>query len=201
MRRRNVITAIGTLAVGTGIAMGTGAFTTTSAERSFTVSTADDDAALLSLDVGNGTEANEIVNNSSNSNDRVSFDFNSINRNAYTAFDNLLSVSNLDNENNLDIEELTFTPFDGDGNEVSSEDSPVKVYLAGTDPIDEDAFELEENTPWEIRSLEKLPMEQRPDTAYRKLAPHAAGTFLIDDLGKAERFPRSSAPLLSVDQF
>lgn len=61
-----------------------------------------------------------------------------------------------------------------------------------------ESFELGENTPWEIRSVEKLSMDERPDTAYRKLAPHASGTFLVDDLGKAERFPETAAALLSV---
>lgn len=64
----------------------------------------------------------------------------------------------------------------------------------------EDMFELGEKTLWKIRSVDKLPMEERPDTAYRKLAPHAAGTFLIDDLGKAQRFPNAPAALLSVGQ-
>lgn len=69
---------------------------------------------------------------------------------------------------------------------------------SGEAPHTEDHFELAEDTPWEIVSVEKLPMEDRPDTAYRKLAPHAEGTFLIDDLGKAERFPGTPATLLSV---
>lgn len=69
---------------------------------------------------------------------------------------------------------------------------------SGEAPDAEDHFELAEDTPWEIVSIEKLPMEDRPDTAYRKIAPHAEGTFLIDDLGKAERFPATPAALLSV---
>jgi len=147
MRRRNFITAIGTLSAGAGIAMGTGAFTTTSAQRSFTVSTANDDQGLLSLRIGSGGEADAIVNNTS-TNNVVSFEFTNINRNAYTAFDSLLEVTNLGTQNDLAISELTFTPVDGDGDEVNSADSPVKVYLPGTDPMEEDTFTLNglENT-------------------------------------------------------
>jgi len=68
----------------------------------------------------------------------------------------------------------------------------------GQTPGVDDYFELSEGTPWQISKAEKLPMEERPDTAYRKLAPHAAGTFLIDDLGKCERFPGAPAALLSM---
>ncbi|WP_049985335.1 hypothetical protein [Halobellus rufus] len=141
MQRRKFITAIGTLAVGTGMAMGTSAFTTTSAERSFSVSTADDDSGLLSLDVGTGEVADPIVDNSSG-NGTISFTFNNINREAYTTFDGLLEVTNLDDNYSRDITKLTFTPLDSDEEEVTPDDSPVKVYRTGTDPVTEDTFSL-----------------------------------------------------------
>lgn len=62
----------------------------------------------------------------------------------------------------------------------------------------DDYFELDEGTPWELGDVQKLSMEERPETAYRKLAPHAAGAFLIDDVGKVERFPEAPAALISV---
>jgi hypothetical protein len=71
----------------------------------------------------------------------------------------------------------------------------------GKGPRTTDDFELQDGTPWHLSEVEKLPMGERPDTAYRKLAPHAAGTFLIDDLGKAESFPGAAAALLSVGRF
>lgn len=143
MKRRHVITALGTVATGSGIAMGTGAFTTTSAERSFSVSTADDDNALLSIDVGTGEEASNIVDNSSNTNNTVSITIDDVNRNAYTAFDGLLTITNLggDSTNSLTINDLTFTPRKGDGTTIDP--SPLKVYqTAGTDPLHEDGFSL-----------------------------------------------------------
>lgn len=69
---------------------------------------------------------------------------------------------------------------------------------SGQGPAADDYFEVPEGTPWQLSQIEKLPMEERPDTAYRRLAPHAAGTFLIDDLGKAKRFPGAPAALLSL---
>lgn len=62
----------------------------------------------------------------------------------------------------------------------------------------DDYFQLPDGTPWQFSKIEKLPMEERPDPAYRKVAPNSAGTFLIDDLGKAERFPGAPAALLYV---
>lgn len=63
----------------------------------------------------------------------------------------------------------------------------------------EEYFELGDGTDWVIQSVEELPIDERPDPAFRQIAPHAAGTFLIDDLGRAERHPHAKAALLSVD--
>jgi len=49
MRRRRLLTGLGTLVGGTSLALGTGAFTSVSAERSVTVDTADDAYAFLRL--------------------------------------------------------------------------------------------------------------------------------------------------------
>lgn len=50
MRRRRLLTGLGTLAGGSSLALGTGAFTSVEAERSVTVDTADDAYAFLRLD-------------------------------------------------------------------------------------------------------------------------------------------------------
>jgi len=55
MRRRRMLAALGSVAVGGATVVSTGAFTSTSAERSVSVSVADDIDALLSLEpVGDG---------------------------------------------------------------------------------------------------------------------------------------------------
>jgi hypothetical protein len=47
---------------------------------------------------------------------------------------------------------------------------------------------------WEVAEVEQLAMEDRPDTAFRVLAPHSAGAFMIDDLGNAARYPSVVSP-------
>ena len=39
---------------------------------------------------------------------------------------------------------------------------------------------------WQIASVETIPMPERPDTAFRKLALTDSGLMMIDDLGIAE---------------
>ena len=39
---------------------------------------------------------------------------------------------------------------------------------------------------WQIASVETIPMPERPDTAFRKLALTDSGLMMIDDLGMAE---------------
>lgn len=58
-------------------------------------------------------------------------------------------------------------------------------------PAATEDFEVSDN--WGLAGVEKLAMEDRPDTAFRVLAPHAAGAFMIDDLGKAERYPSAKS--------
>jgi len=60
MKRRRLLTSLGTLASGTTLALGTGAFTSVSADRSVTVETTRDESALLALDdIGSGYRSRE----------------------------------------------------------------------------------------------------------------------------------------------
>lgn len=144
MKRRQVITAFGTLAVGTGVAMGTGAFTTTSAERSFTVSTAGDGAAALKISPGSGQTADTVVSNNTQDSDNVTaLSFGSINQKARVSFDGILQITNNSGTgNSIDITELKFRAEDSNGNTVSG----IFVYKTGTsdgstdtDPILDDS--------------------------------------------------------------
>ena len=58
-----------------------------------------------------------------------------------------------------------------------------------------DDFEVSHG--WQLEHVEKLAMDDRPDTAFRVLAPHAAGAFMIDDLGNAERYPSAKSAVTS----
>lgn len=139
MNRRRFIATAGAMVTSTGALLGTGAFSTVSAERSFSVSTADDDSALLAIEVGDGTEASEIVDNSS-TNGTVTVSLENINRDAFTAFDGLIKITNTSGTTNeIAVTSLTFRAEDGSGNAI---ESVLKVYSTGenndTNPIDGD---------------------------------------------------------------
>lgn len=66
-------------------------------------------------------------------------------------------------------------------------------------PEPSDSFELADASGWTLRSVEKIPMEQRPDTAYRRFFSSLDGLFLVDDLGKTDAFPDAPASVLRYD--
>lgn len=89
---------MGSLAAGGAAAMGTGAFTSVSANRSIDVTTADDNNALLAIEADDTPNATEYVDTSGGT---VSLDFTNtdsggsgVNQNAVTVFDDLLNVTN-----------------------------------------------------------------------------------------------------------
>lgn len=137
MKRRQLITAVGTLATATGIAIGTGAFSTVSAERSFTISTADDQASLLGLSQGDGPSADNVIENVSKNSQVKEFVFgDEINDEAVTTFDGILTITNNSGGGDtaaVQIESLEFVPLDSSGNEISASGtntglSPIGVY-------------------------------------------------------------------------
>jgi len=100
--RRKFIAGLGALATGSAAAMGTGAFTSVSANRGITVDTADDSGAFLAIEADSTPNANEYVNTSGGT---VSLDFSNtddtdmgngtgVNKNATTIFDDLLNITN-----------------------------------------------------------------------------------------------------------
>jgi len=107
LSRRNVLIGLGTLVTGAGAALGTGAFTTVTAERTVNVETAGDASAALALEPARGdgayvddtSETIEInLDGSSNSS--------GINQNARTRFENLVTVTNNGTQT---VTSLTFT--------------------------------------------------------------------------------------------
>jgi hypothetical protein len=54
-------------------------------------------------------------------------------------------------------------------------------------------FELRAAPGWTLAVTEKIPMAERPDTAYRRFMAAREGLFLVDDLGKANAFPGARA--------
>jgi len=59
-----------------------------------------------------------------------------------------------------------------------------------------DHFEVRDTNGWEIETIEKLPPEEKPDTAFRQLHPLHSGLLMVDDLGKAEGLGRVPAAAL-----
>jgi hypothetical protein len=58
-------------------------------------------------------------------------------------------------------------------------------------------FELEGGSGWRLTDIQKLAPDLRPDPAFRHTYASAAGLFLLDDLGNAERFIDQPAALQS----
>jgi len=142
MKRRHFLTGIGALAVGSGLAMGTGAFSTTSAERSFSVTSAGDAAAALQIGSGSGNSADSVVSTSNDGGDEiVDLSFGNINQNARVAFDGILKITN-NSQKGAIIEELEFRPEESDGTNVDG----IYVYQTASsasnnvdqDPIQDD---------------------------------------------------------------
>jgi hypothetical protein len=97
MERRKFVVGLGALASGSAAAMGTGAFSSVTADRTATVSIADDSSAFLGLTVGN-SELSEYVDESGNT---ISIKLagenvqgGGVNPDAITKFDDLLQISN-----------------------------------------------------------------------------------------------------------
>lgn len=63
-------------------------------------------------------------------------------------------------------------------------------------PEPTDHFEVRDANGWEVRTIEKIPPEEKPDTAFRQLHPMHSGLLMVDDLGKAEGLGRIPAAVL-----
>jgi hypothetical protein len=103
MERRKFIIGAGSLAAGGAAALGSGAFTSVSANRGIQVDTADDADAFLAIEADNTENANEYVDTDDGT---ISLDFTNtnnsgypgggsgVNKNATTVFDDLLNITN-----------------------------------------------------------------------------------------------------------
>jgi len=125
--RRSVLIGLGGVVAAGGAALGTGAFTTVTAERTVNVETTGDASAFLALqpadrdgnggneyvaDPGNGTIEITLVNN-----DDTPGNASGLNQNATTVFRNLVTVTN---NGTQDVETLSLEFIVSDGNELSS---------------------------------------------------------------------------------
>ncbi|GGL58604.1 hypothetical protein [Halocalculus aciditolerans] len=88
MNRRKVLLGMGTAAIGSGAAFGSGAFTSVTADRTASFTVSADDSAYLTLS-GDG----DYVSASGNPSNTIKFTFDNLNENATTKVDGALTIS------------------------------------------------------------------------------------------------------------
>lgn len=66
-------------------------------------------------------------------------------------------------------------------------------------PEAENYFEVHD-ADWQIAAIKAIPPSERPDTAFRKMAPTYSGILMIDDLGKANGLGQIEAALIRYDR-
>lgn len=115
MNRRNVLIGLGTIVAGGGAALGTGAFSSVEATRDVSIKTDGDGAAVVNLEID--TSSSAVADSSSaGEGEMISFDTESLNKEAITSFDEVLTVShNEDNESydiSIDTEDTGLTFYE-----------------------------------------------------------------------------------------
>ena len=66
-------------------------------------------------------------------------------------------------------------------------------------PEPQNHFEVHD-ADWSIMAIERIPLEERPDTAFRQMHPTDSGLFIIDDLGNANGLGQIEAAALRYDR-
>jgi hypothetical protein len=143
MQRRKFIVGLGSLAAGGAAAMGTGAFTSVSANRQVAVQVEEDAAAYLGVDTGLKSSTNDVHATTNGSGELIlDFDENNnggsgVNRDAVTTFDQVFKLLNRNGQPinvwfEHDIEPLTFYRFDPDDNPLGgSDDAKLGLQSGG----------------------------------------------------------------------
>lgn len=160
MNRRNVLVGLGTIVAGGGAALGTGAFSTVTADRTIEVSTTDDANAYLKITKGDG--AGDYVTDDDGEIE-IDFGYDSetegLNENALTRFDNLIKISKNRRDNSDDIHvsitsdnDDVFSAYEGEYNEGDGDIDDKELDDEGLDVgfefdlKDKDDFDDEEIT-------------------------------------------------------
>ena len=129
MNRRNVLVGLGGLTVGGGALFASGAFTTVEAQRTVSVTTSGDQAALVGFDITSDTLAGSI-------DDTIEFDLGDLNLDAITRFDGGFVITN-NRENTGDVVDIS---IEADGGDITTEDAESEsagmYFETGTLPDD-----------------------------------------------------------------
>lgn len=116
MNRRNVLVGLGTVVAGGGAALGTGAFSSVEAERTVTVETVGDDAALLQFSAPEDYNGFELEDEGDGA---ATIVFTDLNEDADTSFSGALQIQNTGSEDvSLSVEDSPTAldaEVDGDG--------------------------------------------------------------------------------------
>ena len=96
----------------------------------------------------------------------------------------------------IDIESLPYIPLPRAPHRWEEKERPKLTYVKITDSL----FEIHESESWRLLSTKKIPMKERPDTAFRRLHPINSGLLLIDDLGNSEKSGSNPAAGLRYDR-
>jgi len=94
MQRRKFVIGLGALAAGGTAAVGSGAFSSVSAERSVSVKTTEDTNANLAFFANDEFEGNEDTYVMESENGTIELTFDNVNRDAVTTYDDLFVVQN-----------------------------------------------------------------------------------------------------------
>jgi opacity protein-like surface antigen len=129
MQRRNLLIGMGSLAVGSAAAMGTGAFTTATAERTVDVNVASDEGGFVEIQALNGTYASETDDG------QLELDFNSdsglgifdgdaqgLNADATFNFDEVFRIANAAGQGDMRVV-IEATGFDLESLELTADGS------------------------------------------------------------------------------
>ncbi|OYR60516.1 DUF1102 domain-containing protein [Halorubrum ezzemoulense] len=139
MKRRTLLTSVGSLAATSAVAVGTGAFTSVSADRAVSVEIADDSSALLMFDPGLKSSTNDAF--ASYEDGQLVLDFDEtdaggqgVNHDAVSQFDQVFKLVNRGTQAvNIwfehDLPGVTFYRFDPDSNSLDGP-SNAKIGLA-----------------------------------------------------------------------
>ena len=97
--------------------------------------------------------------------------------------------------NEIDISSLSYVPLPRAPMRWEAQSGREQEEI----PEPQNYFEVHD-ADWSIMAIEKIRLEERPDTAFRQMHPTDSGLFIIDDLGNADGLGQIEAAALRYDR-
>ncbi|TQQ79550.1 hypothetical protein [Halonotius roseus] len=142
LTRRNTLIGLGAVAAGAGVIGGTGAFTSVEADRSISIESTDDSSANVNFVVDRMDKHDSL---SDPGDDTVALDFDGLNVNSTTTYDDALSITPQGSNGPYDV---TVSLVDGNGDSISWVTTTVNngTGVSGGTQVDVDiVIDLTEN--------------------------------------------------------